>query len=69
MLSSVALYDEIRNASCGLKDRRAGGRDLLQQQDVAPGFRLSTVSGQPVSLGDTLQEGRNVLLVFLRHLG
>ena len=37
--------------------------------DIAPGFELSTPSGQAVSLGDALNANRNVLLVFLRHLG
>jgi len=30
---------------------------------------LSTVDGQPISLADTIQGGRNALLVFMRHLG
>ena len=37
--------------------------------DAAPDFTLLTVDGQPVSLSGTLQVRRNVLLVFLRHLG
>ena len=42
---------------------------VLKPDDVAPDFTLHTVDGQPVSLSDTLQGGRNALLVFLRHLG
>ena len=42
---------------------------MLKPGDVAPNFTLSTVDGQPISLTDAIQGGRNVLLVFLRHLG
>ena len=41
----------------------------LKPGDIAPNFTLHSVDGQPVSLSDTLHSGRNVLLVFLRHLG
>ncbi len=37
--------------------------------NVAPDFTLHTADGQPVSLSETLHNGRNVLLIFLRHLG
>jgi peroxiredoxin len=42
---------------------------LLKPGDIAPDFTLQTVDGDPVSVSDTLRGGRNVLLVFLRHLG
>ncbi len=42
---------------------------MLKPGDIAPDFTLPTANGQPVSLSDTLRGGRNVLLVFLRHLG
>jgi peroxiredoxin len=42
---------------------------MLREGSLAPDFTLHTVDGQPVSLSDALQGGRNVLLVFLRHLG
>ena len=42
---------------------------LVQTGDKAPDFGLHTLGGQPFSLSDTLRKGRNVLLVFLRHLG
>ena len=41
----------------------------LKPGDIAPDFTLHTVDGQTVSLNDVLGSGRNVLLVFLRHLG
>ncbi len=37
--------------------------------DAAPDFTLRTADGQTVSLSETLHSGRNVLVVFLRHLG
>jgi peroxiredoxin len=37
--------------------------------DVAPDFCLPTPDGEPVSLRAMLAGGRQVLLVFLRHLG
>ena len=42
---------------------------MLKPGDVAPDFTLRTVDGQFVSLSETLRDGRNALLVFLRHLG
>ena len=42
---------------------------MLKSGDPAPDFSLSAMDGQPVSLNNVLYEGRNVLLVFLRHLG
>jgi peroxiredoxin len=42
---------------------------MLREGSLAPDFTLPTADGQPVSLSDTLHSGRNVLLVFLRHLG
>jgi hypothetical protein len=35
----------------------------------APDFTLISVRGERISLYETLQEGKNALLVFLRHLG
>ena len=40
---------------------------MLKKGHLAPDFTLQTADDQPVSLSDYL--GRNVLLVFLRHLG
>jgi peroxiredoxin len=42
---------------------------VLNSGDPAPDFSLLTVDGQAVSLSDALRAERNVLLVFLRHLG
>ncbi|HFD39898.1 MAG TPA: redoxin domain-containing protein [Anaerolineae bacterium] len=42
---------------------------MLKNGDPAPDFTLTTVDGRSVSLSDALHRGRNVLLVFLRHLG
>jgi len=41
----------------------------LEMGETAPDFVLPTAEGEPISLGDVLRRGRNVLLVFLRHLG
>ena len=35
----------------------------------APNFTLPNVEGEQVTLGEITQSGKNVLLVFLRHLG
>ncbi len=37
--------------------------------NIAPDFTLQTADGESVSLSDARRAGRNVLLVFLRHLG
>ncbi len=37
--------------------------------DIAPGFTLSSVNGETVSLADALRAQHNILLVFGRHLG
>jgi len=42
---------------------------MLRESSIAPDFTLHTVDGQLVSLSETLRDGHNVLLVFLRHLG
>jgi len=36
---------------------------------LAPDFNLSGLDGKNHSLADILENGHNVLLVFLRHLG
>jgi peroxiredoxin len=41
----------------------------MKSGDIAPDFTLYTVDDQPVSLSKILHDGRNALLVFLRHLG
>ena len=41
----------------------------VTEGSTAPDFTLTTADGLPVSLGDVLRGGHNVLLVFLRHLG
>ena len=35
----------------------------------APEINLLTTEGEPFTLSEELQKGKNVLLVFLRHLG
>lgn len=40
---------------------------MIGSGDIAPNFTLNTLDGQRISLAD--YRGRNVLLVFLRHLG
>lgn len=42
---------------------------MLEAGDRAKDFRLETARSNPVSLGEVLSGGRNVLMVFLRHLG
>jgi len=42
---------------------------VLRVGDKAPDFSLTAVVGEPVSLHRTLETGRAILLVFLRHLG
>ncbi len=42
---------------------------MFDANDKAPGFTLQTAEGRPVSLRETLDEGHDVLLIFLRHLG
>lgn len=37
--------------------------------DIAPDITLKNLEGHPVSLSTYWQQGNNVLLVFLRHLG
>jgi len=40
-----------------------------QAGDVASDLKLPGVDGKVLSLGDCVENGRNVLLIFLRHLG
>lgn len=42
---------------------------LLKPGDTAPNFNLRTIAGQTLSLRGDQQDGRNTLLIFLRHLG
>ncbi len=42
---------------------------MLYPGNKAPDLRLETIEGQGVDLADIWQNGHNVLLVFLRHLG
>jgi len=35
----------------------------------APNFTLTDTNGEILSMHDTLGEGHNTLLIFLRHLG
>jgi len=42
---------------------------MVTEGSMAPDFTLATVDSQAISLGGVLHSGRNVLLVFLRHLG
>lgn len=41
----------------------------LKKGDTAPNIALRTVEGEMLSLHNNLQDGRNTLLIFLRHLG
>jgi hypothetical protein len=41
----------------------------LQLNDAAPDVRLLDLNRQPIPLAEMWRGGRNVLLVFLRHLG
>jgi peroxiredoxin len=41
----------------------------LMAGDAAQDFTLQNVDGNMISLADQLQDGKNILLVFLRHLG
>ena len=42
---------------------------MIDVGDQAPDFELRSAGGQAVSLGEALEQGEDVLLVFLRHLG
>jgi peroxiredoxin len=42
---------------------------VLRPGDAAPDFELTAADGETVSLSEPLRAGRQVLLVFLRHLG
>lgn len=42
---------------------------MLKPGQKAPSLILKTVEGQDIALADTWCEGRNIVLVFLRHLG
>ncbi len=49
----------------------AAERDMTNTESGrrAPDFSLPDVNGEDVSLGNLLQAGQRILLVFLRHLG
>lgn len=42
---------------------------MLKIKDPAPDVKLTTITGETVSLAETWQSGQHVLLIFLRHLG
>ena len=42
---------------------------MIKQNDIAPDFSLPDMEGNILSLQENLNDGKNVLLVFLRHLG
>lgn len=42
---------------------------MLKPGDIAPHFELATADRAIISLNEPLDLGRQVLLVFLRHLG
>ena len=42
---------------------------MLNQGDMAPDFEIDTFEGSQTALGKMLDDGNNLLLVFLRHLG
>jgi hypothetical protein len=41
---------------------------MLYPGDKAPDLLLKTIEGQDMALADMWRNGRNTLLVFLRHL-
>ncbi len=41
----------------------------IKKNQLAPDFSLSSTAGEEISLQDLLEDKKNVLLVFLRHLG
>jgi len=42
---------------------------MLEEGMTAPDFTLDQVEGKPITLSEVTGQGRNVLLIFLRHLG
>lgn len=42
---------------------------MVNPGDKAPNLILKTIDEQPMALAETWRTGKNVLLVFLRHLG
>ena len=42
---------------------------MPKQNNTAPDVTLKNLEGHPVSLSTYWQQGNNILLVFLRHLG
>ena len=42
---------------------------MKQDGNSAPDLNLLTVEGESFTLSEELQKGKNILLVFLRHLG
>jgi len=42
---------------------------MLKTNDHASDFSLPNTDGEIFSLQEVLEEGHNVLLIFLRHLG
>ena len=42
---------------------------MLKLNDTAPDIPLKNLDEHPVSLSTYWQQGNNILLVFLRHLG
>lgn len=42
---------------------------MLEKGATAPDFTLEQVAGDPITLSEITGQGRNVLLIFLRHLG
>ena len=42
---------------------------MVNVGDAAPDLRLSTADDVSIALHDVIKGGRNVVLVFLRHLG
>ena len=42
---------------------------MLKEGDIAPDFSLETFDARRISLRESLAQGSNLILVFLRHLG
>ena len=41
----------------------------IKKNQIAPNFALHSTDGEEISLQNLLKEDKNILLVFLRHLG
>ena len=51
------------------KKRAGRKKGMFEEGEMAPEFTLRDLEGRRVGMGELLQDGQHVLLVFLRHLG